>query len=76
MPRRVYPDLLTFFKDQKDRQTGLTAQDVADELDISYSYMSMLKWGAREPDLELALRIAARCNVPLESLIRRQRQAS
>lgn len=75
MPRRVYPNLRAFFKAQKDKATGVTAQDVADELGISYSYMSMIKWNEREPDLDLALRIQARCHVPLESLMRSERRA-
>lgn len=64
MPRRVYPNLRAFFRENSETQ-----QQIADELGISYPAMSMIKSGQRQPTLELALRIAARCHVPLESLI-------
>jgi transcriptional regulator with XRE-family HTH domain len=76
MPRRVYANLRAYFEDHRLRQTGLRAMDVADDLHISHAYLSMIKWGQREPDLALALRIAAKCSVPLESLIRSNRKAS
>jgi DNA-binding XRE family transcriptional regulator len=66
MPRRVYPNLRAYFADNEETQA-----QVADELEISYAYMSMLKWGTRQPDLKLALKLAQRCNVPLESLLRK-----
>jgi len=66
MPRRVYPDLSAYFSDNDDER--LT--HVAVELDCSPAYLSMIKSGDRQPALPLALRIAKRCNVPLESLIR------
>lgn len=67
MPRRVYADLRAFFKDD----TNPNASTIADELDVSYAYLSQIKWGTRQPPLDLALKIADRCHVPLESLIRR-----
>jgi transcriptional regulator with XRE-family HTH domain len=65
MPRRVYPNLHAFFRDHRD----VRMMDIADELGISYSLLSMIKWGSRQPRLELALKLAERCNVPLESLL-------
>lgn len=70
MPRRVYPNLRAFFRD-----SGETQQQIADELGISYPSISMIKSGLRQPTLELALRIASRCNVPLESLLRQPARA-
>lgn len=66
MPRRVYPNLFAFFKDNPD----VSATQIANEVGCSYGFISMIKWGTRQPTLPLALRIASRCNVPLESLIR------
>lgn len=66
MPQRVYPNLVSFF-DKADE----TQQQIANELGISTAYMSMIKWRQRQPDLKLALKISERCNVPLESLIRK-----
>ncbi len=66
MPRRVYGSLKAFFADRQNP----TGTAIAEELDISLPYLSQIKWGDRQPTLELALRIAARCNVPLESLLR------
>lgn len=67
VPRRVYPNLLAYFKGNPD----VTQTQIADELKISTAYVSMLKWGLRQPPLDLALKIADRCSVPLESLLRR-----
>lgn len=64
MPRRVYANLLAFFKDDRNP----SATEVADALGISYAFLSQIKWGTRQPTLPLALKIAAFCNVPLESL--------
>lgn len=62
----MYPSLTAYFQENEETQA-----QVADELEISYAYMSMLKWGLRQPPLDLALKIARRCNVPLESLLRK-----
>lgn len=67
MPRRVYPNLLAYFRGNPDE----TMTQVARELGIGLSSLSMIAWGHRQPALPLALQIATRCNVPLESLIRR-----
>lgn len=67
MSRRVYPDLNAFFRANPD----ISAQDLAAEFGISVAYMSMLRWSTRQPRLPLALKIAARCNVPLESLLQK-----
>jgi DNA-binding XRE family transcriptional regulator len=66
MQRRVFPDLVNYFN-----KTDETQAQVAKELGISTSYLCMIKWREREPNLDLAIRIAERCNVPLESLIRK-----
>lgn len=65
MPQRVYADLVSYFKENPDD----SAQQVADEVGCSYAYLSLIKWGHREPNLALALRLARRCRVPLESLV-------
>jgi hypothetical protein len=65
MPRRVYPNLHAFFRNNPD----VRMMDIADELRISYSLLSMIKWGSRQPRLELAIKLSDRCGVPLESLI-------
>lgn len=67
MPRRVYPNLAAYFKDNDDE----TMTQVAGELGITLGHLSMIKWGDRQPTLDLALRIASRCHVPIESLLRR-----
>lgn len=67
MPRRVYGSLKAFLADKHNP----TLTDLASELDISIPYLSQIKWGERQPPLHLALKIAERCNVPLESLLRR-----
>lgn len=65
--KRIYPDLIAYFNaDDTDTQS-----QVAKELGISTPYLSMIKWREREPNIDLALRISNRCNVPLESLIRK-----
>ena len=69
MPRRVYSDLRAFFRENPDESLTQVAKDV----ECSMPYLSMIKWGTRQPALPLALRIARRCNVPLESLIRSER---
>ena len=74
MPRRVYSNLKAFFEAQRDLKDGLSAQDVAKKLGISYAYLSMIKWGDRQPDLKLALAISHLCHVPVESLLRRDRK--
>lgn len=67
MAQRVYPNLKAFFKD-----TDETLQQVAKDVGCSMPFLSMIKWGTRQPSLPLALRIAHRCHVPLESLVQQQ----
>lgn len=67
MPQRVYPNLAAFFRANPEQ----TAAAIADELGVSAPFISMIKWRERQPKLELALKIAERCHVPLESLIRK-----
>ena len=68
MAIRTYPNLFAFF-----RAEGRIQDTIAQELGISPALLSMFKWGLRQPDLALALRIADRCRVPLESLVKVQR---
>jgi transcriptional regulator with XRE-family HTH domain len=66
MAQRVFPSLAAYLRDR-----GRGAQvEVAAELGISPAYLSLLKDRQRQPPLDLALRIAAHCAVPLESLVR------
>lgn len=67
MPRRVYPNLTAYFKGNP----GESAFEIAHELGISPAFLSMIKWGERQPGLALALRMAERFQVPLESLLRK-----
>lgn len=72
MPRRIYPDLHSYF-----RENGDSVTQVASDVGCSIAHLSMIKWGTRQPTLALALRIAERCGVPLESLLRpSERRAS
>lgn len=66
MPRRVYPSLDAYLKFDENRGT---ATELAHELDINPSYLSLIRAGLRMPALDLALRISQRCNIPVESLI-------
>jgi hypothetical protein len=66
MPSRIYPDLNAFFKANPDE----TVNQVAKDVECSAPMLSMVRWGTRQPRLPLALRISARCHVPLESLIK------
>jgi transcriptional regulator with XRE-family HTH domain len=68
MPRRVYPNLATYLRENDDESLRALAR----ELDISPAYLSMIKWGERQPALDIAMRIARRCGIPLESLVRRR----
>lgn len=45
---------------------------VAKDVGCSYPYISAIKWGTRQPTLPLALKIARRCHVPLETLVLRE----
>ena len=67
---RVYPDLQTYFEDPFTP----TQSEIARELGIAESLLSMIKSGQREPDLRLALQLQDRCRVPMESLIRPKRR--
>lgn len=68
---RTYPNLAAFVKDYEGTQEAL-----AEELQISQSYLSMLMRGERQPSLPLALRIAERARIPLESLLSTEAKAS
>lgn len=68
MGRRVYADLDSFFRGNPD----LSMQEIAAELGITLSMVSYMRNGLRQPSLDLALRIAERCKIPIESLVTRQ----
>ena len=70
MGRRVYADLDTFFRSNLD----ITMQDLADELDVSLTHLSLIRWGHRAPRLGLACRIRDRCSIPIDSLNVENRQ--
>jgi DNA-binding XRE family transcriptional regulator len=67
MAHRSYPNLFAYLK-----HSGRTQTELAHELGISVTMVSMLKWGHRQPTLALALKIADVCHVPLESLMIRK----
>jgi len=60
----VYADLDGFFRANPD----ITMQSVADELGISLAMMSYIRSGLRSPRLSIAIQLAERCNIPVESL--------
>lgn len=62
--QRTFPNLVQFCNETDTETAALAA-----EFGISGPFMSQIKWNTREPKLALALKIAARCRVPLESLI-------
>lgn len=59
-----YRDLADFFD-----KTGRTQEDVAAQLGISQSYLSLIARGLRTPLLPLALEIERETGVPVESLV-------
>jgi len=68
MGRRVYRNLDAFFRANPD----VTMQALSDELGISLPMMSQMRWGLRTPRLSKAVKIAERCNIPVESLLSKQ----
>lgn len=67
MPIRTFPDLKTYLN-----ETGETQERLAERLGITQSYMSKIVRNLQQPELKLALLIAKKTHVPLESLIRKQ----
>ena len=70
MPQR-YRTLADYFN-----QTGDTKEAIAEKLDISRSYVSLIASGDRQPALRLALRIAKLTGVPVESLVKARSSAA
>lgn len=68
MGYRTYPNLLAYFN-----ETGDTQERFAAKLGISQSYMSKIVRNLQQPELRLALKIARKAHVPLESLLRQAR---
>jgi len=66
--RRAYPTLSAYLADHPEESQGQIAQ----EFGISQASLSMIKWGLRQPQLPMALAMAKRFNIPLESLIRKR----
>lgn len=50
-------------------QTGETQSAFAERLGLSQGYVSHLVAGGRLPSLEVALRVAAAADIPVESLL-------
>lgn len=61
--RRAYRSLAEYFE-----KTGELQEDFAAALDISAGYVSLIAAGKRRPSLTLALLIAEKANIPIESL--------
>lgn len=64
MKRRAYSNLASYFE-----ASGDTQQAFADALGISQSHISRVSKGLVEPSLDLALRIARKANIPVESMV-------
>jgi len=65
--QRIYPNLAAWLEAHPDQ----TITDLAHDLGVGVPFLSMIKWGQREPRLGLALELTKRCNIPLESLLKR-----
>jgi transcriptional regulator with XRE-family HTH domain len=71
MAERIYPNLATYFGSTDHKQL-----DLAEQLEISPSYMSRIVNRLAQPPLDLALKIIERVPVPLESLISEANEAN
>lgn len=69
--RRTYPDLVTYFRDSGETQAAF-----AKRIKRSQSYVSKVVNRHVEPNLSDALLIVRTANVPLESLMVRDRELS
>lgn len=54
---------------RKRLELGMTQQKLADEANLSYSYVSEIERGVKEPSLEVAHRIAAVLKTGLDGLV-------
>jgi transcriptional regulator with XRE-family HTH domain len=61
---KTYRNLAAFL-----RGTHLTQEAFAAQVDVAPSFISMLVRGERQPSLPVALRIAERARIPVESLL-------
>jgi transcriptional regulator with XRE-family HTH domain len=50
-------------------QTGKSKRSLAQRLEVSESYVSLIAAGKRQPSLSLALRIESMTGVPAEALV-------
>jgi transcriptional regulator with XRE-family HTH domain len=63
VPQR-YKTLAAYFE-----QTGKSKRSLAQRLEVSESYVSLIAAGKRQPSLSLALRIESMTGVPAEALV-------
>ena len=70
-PPRVYASLSAFLHGEH-----LTQDAFARRVGIVPSYISMMLSGERTPSLTLALRIARKAHIPIESLLRDQERVA
>lgn len=63
-PLRTYPNLSSFLTD-----TGMNQAALAAYLGKTQPYISKLVRGLHQPPLDEALKIAAKCRIPVESLV-------
>lgn len=63
--RKAYATLQDFFNGNPD----LAQHTFAKRLNITQGHLSLILSGERTPSLPLALKIAAKANIPVESLV-------
>jgi len=64
---RVLPNFAAWLAANRD----VTLTELAREWNVKISMLSMIKYGQRQPKLPLAIKMIDRCNIPLESLIKK-----
>ena len=65
----VYPNLDTYL-----RRTGKCAMALADAVGCTFPHLNAIRWGERQPTLDLALKLAAHCHIPIQSLVLKKRR--
>lgn len=61
---------------RKRHELGMTQQKLADEANLSYSYISEIERGVKEPSLEVAQRIASALKTGLDGLVAAEETSS
>lgn len=61
-PRKKSPDAGTAIRHFR-HEAGLSQDELADRMDVSSSYISMLESGKRYPSIEMLIRIALALNI-------------